>query len=64
MAQDKDREFIWYCQKQASLWLYKQRKGQIANWQVRKNLEALPERDREETRKWLNHYCNLSKGNN
>lgn len=51
-----EQEFLWQCQKQAALWLYQLRRNKTSDWHIRRNLAALPEPEREETRKWLNHY--------
>lgn len=61
---DLDQEFLWQCQKQASFWLWRERHGKMTRGQIRQTLEALPEAEREETRKWLNHYSNLHKEKN
>ncbi|WP_136487853.1 hypothetical protein [Vibrio sp. H11] len=49
------------CQKQASLWLYRYRRGNMTRPMIESELAKLAEPDATLTRKWLNHYQKLSR---
>ena len=53
---NEQRAFVAECQKRASFWLWQWRKGKIGRLEIDRKLDALPEDQQTETRKWLNHY--------
>lgn len=49
-----------HLQKQASLLIWRQHRGELSTQAVRAEIERAPEAERESLREWCNHYRRLA----